>query len=158
MRPWRAGVHRWAGDRSLPPYGDYRNASVYYDFPHGTGRADCDKPHPRKHLEPAGRALPPPPKQELRWPEQQQLDPNALREARSRILELIEVPIAFNGAGEEDLPSVEQAWSVHHTDALTRDANMVPDRLEHGHWLSPLLMLAPRLPLLLMLTQACYRC
>ena len=29
----------------------------------------------------------------------------------------------FNGAGEDGLPSVAQAWSVDHTDANTRQAN-----------------------------------
>ena len=36
------------------------------------------------------------------------VDPNALREARARIRQLLETPITFNGAGEPDLPSVSQ--------------------------------------------------
>jgi hypothetical protein len=61
----------------------------------------------------------------ISWPEVSEDDPRALREARSRIQELLEDhSIAFNGAGEDGLPHISQAWSVEHLDPATHQANM----------------------------------
>ena len=69
--------------------------------------------------EDAGR---PPP---IQWPEKQEVDPTAMREARSRIQEILEAhSIEFNGAGEAKLPTIAQAWNVEHTDLATRQANL----------------------------------
>ena len=47
------------------------------------------------------------------------------REARQRIAEFMEShDVVFNGAGEADLPSVTQAWSVRHTKAARRRQNL----------------------------------
>ena len=59
------------------------------------------------------------------WPAPVEHDPQALREAKSRIEEILEVhPIFFNGAGEDDLPSISQAWDVAHTDEATHVMNL----------------------------------
>ena len=61
----------------------------------------------------------------ISWPAVADDDPRALREARSRIQELLEDHrIEFNGAGEDGLPHVSQAWSVAHLDPATHQANV----------------------------------
>ena len=61
----------------------------------------------------------------ITWPHSTETDPDSLREARSRIEELLEDhSIQFNGAGEEGLPHISQAWSVAHLDPEIRQANV----------------------------------
>ena len=51
------------------------------------------------------------------WEARPEDDPGALREARSRIEEILQdTEVKFNGAAEAGLPSVAQAWSIDHTD------------------------------------------
>ena len=59
----------------------------------------------------------------IAWPSRKVHDPNAVRDARARIVALLEIPLVFDGAGDEQLPSIEQAWSVDHTDAALRAQN-----------------------------------
>ena len=58
------------------------------------------------------RGRPPP----IRWADAREATTSTLREAKFRIARLMEGHrIEFNGAGEQDLPSAEQAWNVEHT-------------------------------------------
>ena len=54
----------------------------------------------------------------LTWCEHRPYDPNALREARRRIEEILTVPIMFNGAGEDDLPSIIACTDKEQAEAL----------------------------------------
>ena len=45
-------------------------------------------------------------------------------EAEARIADFLQThDVQFNGAGEENLPSVSQAWDIHHLDKSQQDAN-----------------------------------
>lgn len=49
---------------------------------------------------------------------------NNLHVAMSRVRDFLKInDVHFNGAGEDDLPTVEQAWNVDHSDANVRHAN-----------------------------------
>ena len=46
------------------------------------------------------------------------------RDAERRIKHFTEThDVCFNGAGEDNLPSIEQAWSIDHLDEVQRKAN-----------------------------------
>ena len=120
VMPWRSGQPQIVGDRSLPPWGEYRHPSLHH---HWRG---CDPPdHTPPHVQLCPRE-PPAPRRPIEWPKIQVVDPNMLREARSRILELLETPLRFNGAGDDEAIAqrgIGQAWSIDHTDPPTRLAN-----------------------------------
>ena len=64
-------------------------------------------------------------KGDIDWEAREEDNPDALREARSRIEEILqETKVTFNGAAEPGLPSMATAWSIEHTDESVAAQNV----------------------------------